>query len=190
MHATPPTDDRPAASIGARLAAVVEDNEGLDGLVAALDGPTSRLTSGPRRRRLLLGHDLGHALHPLLTDLPIGCWTSAFLLDLLPFHGSRRAAQRLVGAGVAAAAPTVVTGWAEWSRTSSADIRRAGVVHAAANGFATATYAASWLARRSGHHRTGVALSLLGASAATVGGFLGAHLAVGRKVGTTVVDSD
>jgi hypothetical protein len=29
----------------------------------------------------LSGDWLGHALHPLLTDLPIGTWTSAVLLD-------------------------------------------------------------------------------------------------------------
>ena len=31
----------------------------------------------------LSGIWLGHALHPLLTDLPIGTWTSAVLLDWL-----------------------------------------------------------------------------------------------------------
>src|SRR5918995_5426690 len=31
----------------------------------------------------LSGTWLGHALHPLLTDLPIGTWTSAVLLDWL-----------------------------------------------------------------------------------------------------------
>jgi hypothetical protein len=38
-------------------------------------------------RGLLAGTWLGHSLHPLLTDFPLGCWSSASLLDLL---GGRR----------------------------------------------------------------------------------------------------
>ena len=32
---------------------------------------------------LLRGRPLGHALHPALTDLPIGFWTSAAVLDVV-----------------------------------------------------------------------------------------------------------
>ena len=32
-------------------------------------------------RNLLSGTDLGHPLHPMLTDLPIGAWTMSVLLD-------------------------------------------------------------------------------------------------------------
>lgn len=175
-------------SIGARLAAVIEHEQRLDGAVEALTEPAQRLTATPRRRRILLGHQMGHALHPLLTDLPIGCWTSACLLDLLPVDGSRRASQRLVAFGVLAAAPTAVTGWAEWSRTTEPEDRRVGVVHAAANAGAVALYTGSWLARRTGSHRTGVALGQLGALLVTAGGFLGGHLAIGRKVGSTAAE--
>ena len=45
----------------------------------------------------LTGRWLGHAVHPVLTDLPIGFWTSAFTLDLIGGRRSRAAAQRLVG---------------------------------------------------------------------------------------------
>jgi nitrite reductase/ring-hydroxylating ferredoxin subunit len=53
----------------------------------------------------LSGTWLGHALHPLLTDLPIGTWTSALLLDWLGGKGSERAADRLIGIGLAATLP-------------------------------------------------------------------------------------
>jgi nitrite reductase/ring-hydroxylating ferredoxin subunit len=56
-------------------------------------------------------------------------------------------------------------------------------VHAASNTIALACYGASWLARRRGHHVRGVALGLLGAGAATVGGYLGGHLVSALGIG-------
>src|SRR5215207_9043026 len=63
----------------------------------------------------LSGVWLGHALHPLLTDVPIGAWTSALLLDWIGGRGSERAADRLIGVGLAASVPTFVTGLTEWA---------------------------------------------------------------------------
>jgi hypothetical protein len=188
MTSNPPSGGGTAGSIGARLAAVVEQDQRLDGVVAAFADPAQRLTATPRRRALLLGRQLGHALHPVLTDLPIGCWTSSWLLDVLPVGGSPRASQRLIALGLLSAVPTAVTGWAEWSRTDQPEIRRVGVVHAAANTGALALYTGSWLARRSGRHRAGVALGQLGALTVSAGGFLGAHMAIGRKVGSSAVE--
>lgn len=171
-------------SLGARLAAAVEKETRLDGLVSRLTGPTSRLIASPARRDVLLGKPLGHALHPILTDLPIGLWTSSVALDLT-MPRARDAARRLVGLGVLAAVPTAVTGWAEWARTGSREDRRTGVVHAGANGAAAVLFAVSWLARRSGRQATGVALSGLATVAMGAGGALGGHLAIGRKVGSS-----
>ena len=149
---------------------------------AGLDRPAELLTtklrdvlgSGPVKDALS-GTWLGHPLHPLLTDLPIGFWTSAFTLDLLGGRHSRRAATRLVAWGVLTAIPTAASGASDWSDTSGPE-RRVGLVHAAANTTALVCYAASWVERRRGRHWRGVALGLVGATAATVGGFLGGHL--------------
>jgi nitrite reductase/ring-hydroxylating ferredoxin subunit/uncharacterized membrane protein len=123
----------------------------------------------------LSGTWLGHPLHPLLTDLPIGFWTSAFMLDLVGGRRSRRAATQLVAWGVVSALPTALSGAADWGDTTGA-ARRIGLVHAAANSTAFACYAASWWARVRGRHARGVAFGLAGATAATVGGHLGGHL--------------
>jgi nitrite reductase/ring-hydroxylating ferredoxin subunit/uncharacterized membrane protein len=142
---------------------------------------TAVLPSGPVKDALH-GVWLGHPLHPVLTDLPIGFWTSAVVLDLVGGRGARPVADALVGVGVAAALPTAATGLADWSDLDKSG-RRSGVVHAAANVAATALYGLSFLARRRGHRASGVALGLVGAVAASAGGFLGGHLAYRRAAG-------
>ena len=64
--------------------------------------------AGPRGRRAkntLHGVWLGHPLHPVLTDLPIGAWTTALALDAAANGdpGMRRAATFAMGVGLAGA---------------------------------------------------------------------------------------
>jgi nitrite reductase/ring-hydroxylating ferredoxin subunit/uncharacterized membrane protein len=163
---------------GTRLDELVRalgDDERLDQLSGPLGDAVRRALDRQPLKDLLSGTWLGHPLHPVLTDLPIGFWTSAFTLDLLGGRRSRDAATRLVAWGVLSAIPTAASGAADWGDTVGPD-RRIGLVHAAANSVALACYGASWLARRRGHHARGVALGLVGATAATVGGYLGGHL--------------
>ncbi|MDP2712399.1 MAG: hypothetical protein Q8O56_14390 [Solirubrobacteraceae bacterium] len=161
--------------------------------IGALDEPASALAArirdalpeGGGLKDALSGSWLGHALHPMLTDVPIGAWTSATMLDLIGGRASRPAAQKLVGIGLAAAAPTAWTGWSDWADSEPGDdaVRRIGIVHAAANGSAALLYGASLLARRRGRHTTGVLLGLAGAGAMGAGGWLGGDLAFARGVG-------
>ncbi|HEU0129948.1 MAG TPA: Rieske (2Fe-2S) protein [Mycobacteriales bacterium] len=156
----------------------------LDPLVRTLAGVWDTVLPKGRARDALHGTWLGHPLHPALTDLPIGFWTSAWLLDLAGGEGTRTAAQHLTGLGVLSALPTAAAGAADWVALGEAERpRRVGAVHAVANGAATALYAASWLYRRRGSHRTGVAFGMAGAAAATAGGMLGGHLAYRNAVG-------
>lgn len=161
----------------------LEQSSELDGPVRAVEPKiTSLFGSGPQGA-LLRGEWLGHALHPLLTDVTMGSWTSATVLDLVGGPGSAPAAQRLVGLGLLTAGPTAWTGWAEWSATGTRE-KRVGLVHAAGNALAAGAYAASWLARRGGHHRLGAVLAVGGAGASGVAAYLGGHLAVARDVGS------
>ena len=160
---------------------------------AALDGPGSLiakkirgiLPAGGGIKDVLSGVPLGHALHPLLTDVPIGAWTSATILDLVGGETSRPAAQKLVGIGLAAAAPTAWTGWTDWADTEPGNptVRRLGLIHAAANGTAALMYGLSLAARRRGAHTTGVLFGLAGAGAMGAGGWLGGDLVFARGVG-------
>lgn len=165
-----------------RLATGIEENTALDGPVRLLERalPTA-LREGPMRE-VLGGRWLGHALHPMLTDFPLGAWTSATLLDLVGGKAARPAARRLVGFGILTAVPTALAGASDWTAATRQQ-RRVGVVHAASNTVGLACYTASWLARRRGKHWRGVALALAGGVAGTVGGFLGGHLSLAQDTG-------
>ncbi|HVE95309.1 MAG TPA: DUF2231 domain-containing protein [Acidimicrobiales bacterium] len=130
-------------------------------------------------REFLSGRSwLGHPLHPALTDLPIGFWTSALVVDLFGGRKAKGAATMLVASGVAAALPTAMAGAHDFTQLEPDD-KRVGIVHAIANTVALLFYSGSLLARLRGRRGRGVYFGVLGAAAATLGGYLGGHLAFG-----------
>ena len=160
----------------------VEQWTSLDPAVAKARQLTEPLVEGGARD-VLGGKWLGHAVHPLLTDLPIGFWTSAFALDLVGGRAGRPMAQRLIGLGVLAVPATALTGLSDWRAADETWVQRAGLVHAAANALAAVAYWRSWSARRRGAYGRGLAWSFGGAALATAGGYLGGHLAYGSGPG-------
>ena len=148
-----------------------------------LDVPARKLADFSSSRRGLVadlarGGPLGHPLHPALTDLPIGFWTSSFVLDIVGGRRYAGASRALLGVGVITAVPTVVAGLADLPALTARK-RRVAVVHAGSNAVATLLYAKSWALRR--HHRiVGVGIGLAAATTATVGGYLGGWLAFGE----------
>jgi nitrite reductase/ring-hydroxylating ferredoxin subunit len=121
----------------------------------------------------------------MLTDVVIGSFTSASLLDLLAPGADGRGRQRLVAVGLAAYLPTAATGVNDWADTEpvSAAVRRAGLVHAASNAVGASLYAASWSAARRGDRGRGTLLGLAGMTVMMAGGYLGGHLSLTRGVG-------
>jgi hypothetical protein len=98
---------------------------------------------------VLSGAWLGHAVHPILSDIPIGAWTSAVLLDWTGGKESRSAADQLILTGVLAAGATAATGWSDWANAErgNAAVRRSGLAHAAANGRQSRSWSApTWRA--------------------------------------------
>ena len=161
----------------------LENATALDAPVRALE-PAIRAAFGTGTRGSVLRGDwLGHAVHPILTDVVLGTWTSATLLDLFGGRDSSAPAQRLIGIGLLAVGPTAWTGWAEWS-TAGPREKRVGLVHAVTNGLAIGIYASSWIARKRGRHQTGAGLAMTGAAVSGVAAYLGGHLASARKVGS------
>lgn len=164
-----------------RATQALERSDRLDPLVGFYQPLADALVAGEGRRKLLQGDWLGHAVHPIMTDVPIGLWMSATVLDVVGGERSRPAAELLVAGGLAASLPTALAGWAEWHRGARSE-KRIGVVHALANVAAVGLYGASLAARRQGRHLTGVALGMAGGGAMGVGGYLGGHLAAARKL--------
>jgi len=152
------------------------------GAIAALDGPAGaigrtvrRLLPGGPVKDLLSGVPIGHALHPLLSDVPIGTWTSA---TIPTSSAARPRARRRCGSSASGCSPP------RRPRPMGDDaVRRVGIVHAISNGSAAVLYGASLLARRRGAHRTGVLLDLAGAGAVGAGGGLGGDFVLARGIG-------
>lgn len=130
--------------------------------------------------RGLRGSRLGHPTHPLLVTLPIGAWISSAVLDVV--FSDRDAARRLIAIGLAATPGAVLAGWAEFP-TLGPRQRRVGLVHAASNSIAAASF---WMAyRQYKRGRVGAArvFSVLGLTAVSVGGALGGHLSYAQGAG-------
>jgi uncharacterized membrane protein len=160
--------------------AAIENDERTDVLVRQLERFTPVVERG-QARKILSGEWLGHALHPALTDVPIGFWVSAGVLDLVGGKKSRRATQRLIGLGLLAVPPTAASGLSDWSGIREPRDRRVGAVHAVGNVVVALLYYRSWRARRHGHHYRGVLLSTAGAVGAMATAYLGGHLAFGSS---------
>jgi nitrite reductase/ring-hydroxylating ferredoxin subunit/uncharacterized membrane protein len=156
----------------------LEQAHALDGVTERMQAVVTKAVRPQRLRDLLHGTWLGHPLHPVLVQLPVGAFVSAAVLDLVP--GMRRAATSLITVGVATAPPAVLAGWTDWSQMTK-DRQRVGLVHASANAVAVTLYAASLLARRRG--RSGRALAYAGFSVAGLGAYLGGHLSYAQSAG-------
>jgi nitrite reductase/ring-hydroxylating ferredoxin subunit/uncharacterized membrane protein len=171
-----------------------------------LDGPSYRLEHGLalalnllRGARtpvanLLHGPWLGHPVHPVLTDLPVGAWSTTLALDaasvLCPgAQGPRAAARTAVGLGVVGGLGAAVTGLADWQYTDGEE-RRVGLVHGLANLTAIGLCARSWQLRRSGRHGRARLFSTAGYAIAMSSAYLGGVLVYRHRVGVDHADRD
>lgn len=162
------------------------------GRAQAIDAPAKKVGKAVRDaipkgpvKDAVSGTWLGHALHPLLTDMVIGPWTSALMLDAVGGEDSEKAADLLIGVGIAASLPTALTGANDWADTEPADdaIRRVGWVHGVLNTTALGLFSASLVARRGGNRGRGKLLAAAGGAVLGVSGHLGGHLSYSQGVG-------
>jgi nitrite reductase/ring-hydroxylating ferredoxin subunit/uncharacterized membrane protein len=128
----------------------------------------------------LHGTWLGHPLHPVLTDVPIGAWASTAVLDMV---GQENAADATLAIGLLAALPTALSGAADWSETGSQQ-RRTGLVHGLLNVVAVSCFSGSLVARRGDRRGLGLLLSAAGLAIASVSAWLGGDLVY--RLGTAV----
>ncbi|WP_073917913.1 DUF2231 domain-containing protein [Streptomyces sp. CB00455] len=131
-------------------------------------------------RDLLRGRPLGHPVHPVLVQVPIGCWLSAGVLDAVP--GAQRAATTLTAVGLAGVAPAAVAGWADWADLPP-EQARVGLAHAVSNVAAVACFSVSLAARLRGRTAKGRLWGWGGLTAVGLSGALGGHVAYREAAG-------
>jgi uncharacterized membrane protein len=134
---------------------------------------------GQHLKNVLHGVWLRHPLHPVLTDLPIGAWTTGLVLDAVAARTNddamERAADVAIGVGLAGAAASAVTGLTDWSETSGQS-RRTGLVHGLLNIAATTLYATAFVLRKRGARSTGQSCALAGYTIALGAAWFGGDL--------------
>jgi len=158
----------------------LEDAAPLDAVGAKIKPFVEKALANRRVTDALHGVWLGHPLHPVLVQVPVGAWTSAAILDAIP--AARPAATLLIGVGMVGAVPAAAAGVADWSQ-QDAQQQRTGLAHAMGNVAALGLYGGALIARSRSRHGLGRALAysayaLAGASA-TVGGHLAYRQAAG-----------
>ena len=173
------------------LMKVVDQQEGLDRLSEQIqplvrDAFKSAGPAGRELKNILHGTWLGHPLHPVLTDVPLGAWTAALALDAMESISGRRelgvGADAAIAVGLVGAAGAAVTGLTDWSETDGR-ARKVGLLHGLLNVGATALYTTSLVLRRKQRRGAGVGFAMLGYAVSSASAYLGGHLVFGEQIG-------
>jgi len=141
---------------------------------------------GRQVKNFLHGTWIGHPLHVILTDIPIGAWTTAIVFDALDSMSRRRrytlAADAAVTLGLVGAVGAAATGLTDWQDLDP-PARRIGLVHGLLNVASVALFAGSLFARRRGNRTSGRGLAALGYAVSMAAARLGGNLVYGQKIG-------
>jgi nitrite reductase/ring-hydroxylating ferredoxin subunit/uncharacterized membrane protein len=171
------------------VAELVGTQEWLDPVAKTLDDAVGSAFQGETGRTVkdgLNGTWLGHPLHPVLTDVPIGAWMMAQVFDGLDsVNGGDRyedAARVCINTGLVGAVGAAVTGLTEWSDTGGQS-RRIGLVHGLLNITATSLFLTSAVMRTRRRSRGAVAASTAGFAVAMASAYLGGVLVYKREIG-------
>ncbi|HXX79787.1 MAG TPA: DUF2231 domain-containing protein, partial [Ktedonobacteraceae bacterium] len=162
------------------IASVVENQTWLDSLATPLQNWLLKLfgqPGDPNRvvKNILNGTWLGHALHPVLTDIPIGAWSCTVVLDVASFsaesNGIAQGADIAMALGILGATASAITGVTDWSDLDGTD-RRVGLMHGLLNSGILLTNVGSLVLRLTGKRRAGIALSTVGYVASLFSAYL------------------
>ena len=171
------------------IAHAIGSQEWLDNVAKPVEKTVEKAFPGQAGRHVkdaLHGRWLGHPLHPVLTDVPIGAWMMAQVFDALGATRNTRAydqaARVCITTGLIGAVGAAVTGLADWSETGR-DSRRIGFVHGMINVAATSLFLTSAIMRRRRKTSSAVAVSSTGFALATAGAYLGGALVYSRQIG-------
>ena len=129
---------------------------------------------------------LGHPVHPVLTDIPIGAWCVAAVLDIAGLASGttkfQPGADAAVNIGIAGSLAAAVTGITDWKEISQ-EARKTGLVHGLLNCAALAFYAVSAIQRTKNHRKAAVATASVGLAITAASSWLGGHLVYASQIG-------
>jgi nitrite reductase/ring-hydroxylating ferredoxin subunit/uncharacterized membrane protein len=189
-----PEGGKAMRDVGEGLIATIDRQTWMDGVAERVQGAIGKAfaaggATGRRVRDALHGTWLGHPLHPVLTDVPIGAWTTAAVLDAMEARAPwtrrgryARGADAAVTIGLAGAAGAAVTGLTDWHHTS-ATARKTGLVHGVLNTVATGLYVTSLVLRKRGDRDAGRAFAWAGFGVMLASAYLGGHLVYRQRIG-------
>ena len=171
------------------IAQAIGSQEWLDVVAKPVEKTVEKAFPGETGRTIkdgLNGRWLGHPLHPVLTDVPIGAWMMSQVFDALgaarKTHAYDDAARVCVTTGLIGAVGAAITGLADWSDTGR-DSRRIGLIHGLINVTATSLFLTSALLRKRRKTSGAVAASSTGFAVAMAGAYLGGVLVYSRQIG-------
>ena len=171
------------STIGERLAASAG---WLDGIAEQLQPLVQRVVeASPQVKNAVDGTWLRTPLHPALTDVPVGAYTTSVVLDaadaLTGSEAARNGADAALAVGIASSLPAAATGAGDWRTLQGAD-RRLGLIHGSANGAALLAFGTSLALRAGGRRGAGRAMSAAGFALSTLAAHLGGELSFRRGV--------
>ncbi|HXH80333.1 DUF2231 domain-containing protein [Nocardioides sp.] len=174
---------RDRVSLPESIARRIEDAEALDAIADKLRASAhDKLVDPPAVHAFFNGDWLGHRVHPISAQAPIGAWSMAVLLDLIGSEKHAAAVDTLLLTGCLAALPTAIAGAHDLATTSGRETRVA-VVHALVMDVTLGLFTAAWLKRRRGDKKAARRLAVGGAVMAGAGAYLGGHLVYRLGVG-------
>ncbi len=140
---------------------------------------------GQTIKNALHGVWLGHPVHSAITDVPVGSWTAAAVLDLMESGGRAEygpGADAAIAVGLVGAVGSAVSGLTDWSDVQGKP-QRVGALHGLINFGAAALYGASYAARKSRKRALGRGLAFAGFGLVMAGAYLGGAIAYRQRIG-------
>jgi nitrite reductase/ring-hydroxylating ferredoxin subunit/uncharacterized membrane protein len=136
-------------------------------------------------KNALHGVWLGHPLHSAITDVPIGSWTAAAVLDVLESSGRKEyaaGADAAIAVGLVGALGSALSGLADWSDIQGKP-QRIGALHGLLNATATVLYGSSYALRKADKRGAARGLSFLGYAVVLGSAYLGGALSYTQRIG-------
>jgi nitrite reductase/ring-hydroxylating ferredoxin subunit/uncharacterized membrane protein len=172
------------------MLALLKDLVARQAWLDAIGDPLQKSINGIYRRgriteplqNFLNGVWIGHPLHPLITDMPIGAWTATAVLDGVGLATGQQslqtAANITLATGLAGAVGAAVTGFTDWKDTYG-EGKKTGLFHGLAMVATVVLYTASLIVRltsssgRSSRGSVGTGLGYAGYAVMAFGSYFG-----------------